>query len=127
MTSTLFKLAWHLSDWPQHSLLNFHPHCRYVLSPPSFLRHIYRYVAKANALELILAGIFNFKTLRIVLKMFILICILKKDKCPKIATCITCLIYTTSMHFSYKNSINLPIHIKHVACDCFPWPSKFEM
>jgi hypothetical protein len=29
--------------------------------------------------------------------------------------------------FSHKNSMNSSIHTKHVECDYFPLPSKFEM
>jgi hypothetical protein len=36
-----------------------------------------------------------------IFKKFILICISKKNKSLTIATCITCLIYMISMHFSH--------------------------
>ena len=38
-----------------------------------------------------------------------------------------CLIYMISMHYSHRNSMYPSIHAKHVECDYFPLPSKFEM
>jgi hypothetical protein len=38
-----------------------------------------------------------------------------------------CLIYMITMLFSCKNNTNPSIHAKHVECNYFPLPSKFEM
>jgi hypothetical protein len=45
-----------------------------------------------------------------VLKSFTSMCIMEKNKHPMIAKRIMCLIYTTSMHFSYENSTTRSIH-----------------
>jgi hypothetical protein len=62
-----------------------------------------------------------------VLKRFTSIWIWKKNKCQTISIRITCLIYTTSMHFSYEKNTYPSIHAERVECNYFPWPSKFEM
>jgi hypothetical protein len=62
-----------------------------------------------------------------IFKIFILICISKKNKSLTIAIRITSLVYMISMHFLHKININSYIHGKHVECDYFPLPSKFEM
>ena len=43
------------------------------------------------------------------------------------ATCIVCLIYTISMHFSNKNTANPSIYAKHMKCNYFSWLFKFKI
>jgi hypothetical protein len=62
-----------------------------------------------------------------VLKNLIPFCIRKKNKILLITTCITCLIYTISIHLSYENNMKHYIHTKHMECNYFLLSSKFDM